>query len=416
MPITKPVDDAVISSMSKARNRSGRSVSWLSSPLWALGTGLLLAASSAVPGAVVSDNQQLHPTALELLELYDRGEFDEALLTVRQLVDPAIISRSTGPMGRFRQLGREIGDVVPAWVAAAAPNRRPLRARSASTLMLEAANLGLNFNVRLESCLVWLNTALGLRKSYPSNEQDRRWYLAALAVIEGTAEPQLIEQFIEKVKTTELEQPYRLLASAVAKELRFPDRRLTLEADAVTGSGGSDHTLMSRTAPTRTPRPLPSLKPTDESGYLRAAQEAFDRARALEPVRGEATLRSGRVLARLRENDRALALLSSVPELTRDSALLYLSHLFRGEIFERLQRTSEARDAYRAAAGAAPRARTVRLMLAPLLFQSGAQQEAAELANMATSLPLADDPWVGYTRASRRHWDARIAVVRSDLR
>jgi hypothetical protein len=81
-----------------------------------------------------------------------------------------------------------------------------------------------------------------------------------------------------------------------------------------------------------------------------------------------------------------------------------------------LERTGEAIDAYRAATAILPRARTARMMLAPLLFRIGAQGDAAEVGDPAISLPLAEDPWVGYTRGGRRHWDARIALVRAALR
>lgn len=126
-----------------------------------------------------------------------RAGFDEALARVRQLVDPAIVARANAPTGRFRQLGGELAGMAPTWIAAAAGEHRHARARTASALMLEAANLGLSFDVRLESCLEWLNAAIQIRKAYPAAEFDRRWNLAALAVIEGTAESRLIEQFIE---------------------------------------------------------------------------------------------------------------------------------------------------------------------------------------------------------------------------
>jgi tetratricopeptide (TPR) repeat protein len=381
-----------------------------------LSVSCLLTASSLPSAAFDPRDQNPPPTALALLDEYDQGYHDEALLAIRQLVDPAIVARSTGPTGRFRQLGRDMGELVATWVGAAGPHRRNDRARTSSTLMLEAASLGLDFNVRLESCLDWLNASLRLRKLHPAAEFDRLWYLAALAVIAGTARPELIQQFVDATKVTDLEQPHRVLALAIAEELRLPDRRLSLQEASITKSGSSDSTLTTRTAPTRAPKPLPSLKSSGESDHLRTARESFDRARALEPVRAEATLRSGRLLARLREDGRALALLSEVPQLTRDGALVYLSHLFRGEILERLERTNEAVDAYRAAVVTAPNGRTARIMLAPLLFRLGAQQEAADVADSAISLPLAEDPWVRYMHGDRRLWNQRIADVRAALR
>jgi hypothetical protein len=132
-------------------------------------------------------------------------------------------------------------------------------------------------------------------------------------------------------------------------------------------------------------------------------------------VRPEATMRLGRILARLREDKRALSLLNEVPRLTTEADLLYLSNLFSGEIHERARRVEHAIDSYRAAAIAVPSGRTASLMLAPLLMDRGLRQEAADLANAAIVSPIEADPWLNYTKSGLRHWPTRIARVRQLL-
>jgi tetratricopeptide (TPR) repeat protein len=177
----------------------------------------------------------------------------------------------------------------------------------------------------------------------------------------------------------------------------------------------SANALMTRKTPLPSPRPLPTRSLSAEEADLSSARQALDRARRLEPVRPEATLRVGRVLARLREDNRALLMLSEVPHLTTDPELVHLSYLFRGEIYERTGRVDEAIDAYRAALTAAPRARTASLMLAPLLMKKDAVQEAASLADAAVSSAIGDDPWLRYTQGGMRHWGDRMARVREAL-
>jgi hypothetical protein len=317
-----------------------------------------------------------------LLEKYESGEYDETINAIRQLVDPAIAIPTAGPGGRFRGLANEVNEVVSTWIES--PKKHSLRdrrARVASSMTLEAARLGLNFRVRLETCLDWLNVGLRVRRANPSPGFDKYWYLATLSVIEGTGRPDLVEQFVATTTETTLDEPYRVLALAVAKELRRPDERLALHDSAVPNVQG-DAKLMTRDAPTRLPRPAPyssSIGNQSEAHDLREAKDAFDRARRFGPVQAEATLRLGRVLARLREENAALVRLREVPQLTHDPELISLSHLFRGEIHDRAMRTDEAVAAYRAAIAASPRARMAHSMLAPLLFRTGARNEAADL-------------------------------------
>jgi predicted Zn-dependent protease len=79
-------------------------------------------------------------------------------------------------------------------------------------------------------------------------------------------------------------------------------------------------------------------------------------------------------------------------------------------------RTDEAVAAYRAAIAASPRARMAHSMLAPLLFRTGARNEAADLAARALSLPVDEDPWINYAEGDKRNWPGRIKEVRAALR
>jgi tetratricopeptide (TPR) repeat protein len=245
---------------------------------------------------------------------------------------------------------------------------------------------------------------------------DRHWYLAALAIVEGSRQSDLIDQFVKVARTALPNESALDLSRAFAIELRFPDRQLAIEGTVGSRATVSSQTLITQTTANRPPTPLPDLAPRREPDLtLLEARDAFERLRDRPLVDAEATLRMGRVAARLRENDTAVKLLGSVPRLTSEPDLVHLSHLFQGEIYQRTGRTREAVAAYRAALTAVPRARTAAQMLADLLLETSERQEGTVLAADARTYSASVDPWYRYMDGSMRKWPERVARLRESL-
>jgi tetratricopeptide (TPR) repeat protein len=352
-------------------------------------------------------------SALDLLDHAGRGEYDAALRAVTALLNERR-SLAPGPEDRFVRLGRELDAAVVEWIAVD-PVARERRSLIASTLLLEGSGECLRVRYQLASCIDWLNVGLRARQTHPAADFDRLWYLAALSVVEGTRDANIIEQFVKLSRASLSNEPETELALARTIELRWPDRSLQVGRDHSAKATSPEAPLLTRTLPYRAPASLPRYSGRSIEADLTAARRAFERVREQASVRAEATLRLGRVASRLHEDRSALEYLGEARQFSGDSEIVHLSHLIQGEIYERTGRRAEAIQAYRAALSAMPGGRTATMALADLLLETGARQEGAALSNAARKLNARDDPWYRYLDGGMRHWAARMARVREAL-
>jgi tetratricopeptide (TPR) repeat protein len=151
--------------------------------------------------------------------------------------------------------------------------------------------------------------------------------------------------------------------------------------------------------------------------FLREAALGFDEARKDSGLKGEATLRLGRIRALQGRPNEALELWNEVAIATNDNALRYLALLFRGKTLSELKQWPQARLEFQRASDARPEAQAARLALATfdyLALQSdtAAPQIRALLAPQSTT----EDPWSTYLAPGFREWPARLHVVRAAVR
>lgn len=153
---------------------------------------------------------------------------------------------------------------------------------------------------------------------------------------------------------------------------------------------------------------------------LAQAEQALQKAIAVEPRLDEARLRLGRVQGRRGESEAALHTLAALRAPETENGFVYLARLFEGDIHEALGRAAEAEQAYLAAVALMPGAQSAQMALAQILHVSGRRTEA--LRRVATlgdgaKMDAADDPWLLYMRGVswRRggYLDALRAMVRS---
>ena len=113
----------------------------------------------------------------------------------------------------------------------------------------------------------------------------------------------------------------------------------------------------------------------------------------------------------------ALATWSGVEQKTKEPAILFLLHLFRGIAYEGRGRYDEARQSYKAALSLSPRAHSATLRLAALAFRYGHDEEPAALTDaLLKENDPRRDPWWSYYAADWRFWYLRVDRVRTLLK
>lgn len=112
---------------------------------------------------------------------------------------------------------------------------------------------------------------------------------------------------------------------------------------------------------------------------LKRARQALEEALAVEAGLDEARLRLGRVQWRLTQYDAAEGSLRAVLARSQDGALLYLAHLFLGQIHEDAGRLDETEREYRAALALDPAAQAAAVALAHALELAGERAASREV-------------------------------------
>ena len=383
---------------------------------------VVVVAALALTGAAssIAAPQDRH-RVVELLDRYDRGEFDavvQSLVTAREV----------------EGLRKDLEKSGLKWTMAAGPAAEPRRRLVAATLALEFANARLEDEwQKLRSLVEW---GCELLRRGPPSDSERTWQLASLAVAQGALDSHILFKLSGPGKS------YNHLAHA---RERFPDEprlafaerfavtrmvagrgELSLEAgqepdaDRMTppALGGAGRVIVMPSSPGSAVDSMSSeIRARQNQADARMAREtSLRRLRALfdDPVMGpEAALRAGHVWLIGLELEPALEAFQVARRGSSNAYVTYLAHFLRGRVLERLERPEEAERAYAAAADTIPFAQSAALARASLLMRAGRTAEAHALTRASfDAKPRPPDPWRLFPYGDYYRWPALIAELR----
>lgn len=277
--------------------------------------------------------------------------------------------------------------------------QREARRRVLTAFALEVAALGSIKHASSAGRLVEWACAY-VRSHSPLNDYDRAWQLAALSVLEGAIDSHALSEHVAHALPVFHDEPRLALARGIVEE------QFNAPNEALVRTPTASGLLRAREALTRM-----------EGESYRASERAvarFQEAAKHDDVRAEATLRAGHVQMQLARYDAALATWATLERDTKDPALLFLLHLFRGQALEGRARVDEARRSYEAALAISPRAHSATLRLAALSFRYGRGTEAAPLSDaLLKDDDPRRDPWWSYYAADWRLYYPHIDRVRA---
>jgi len=344
------------------------------------------------------------PSTGDLLDRYARGDF-AAFALPRTAVD----------LGRFRQALEH--DAGP-WLRKGDARRARQRQLTAATIALEAAHASLDIDWAEGRKLIEWGAGL-LRRASP-DEGERRWHLAAAAVMQGARDHALLVEQQKLAWPRFPDEPRLLLALVVMVEgSTWPDPKRSEpwnDNDAELEQAAEMYAARRRL---RQP-PQPDLREQSAEyqrrTVMRQGIEALEDLSNAESVRAEVLLRLGYLHLRLQHVEIAVEQFEEVLEIATDPFLVYLAHFLSGTVHEQQGDRANAIAAYRSALATVPRAQSATFALASLLFLGEAREEAARLIDSAVASPLADDPWRSYPSGDFRFWHERLAGVREALK
>jgi len=301
---------------------------------------------------------------------------------------------------------RELGRIDPASIpvdAAWTPEQaREMRRRVLTSFALELAAIGARRHASSAARLVEWGCPY-VRSHTPLNDFDRAWQLAALSVLEGGIDSRALADHVSHAQAVFHDEPRLNLARGIVEE------QFNAPAEAIVRTESAASMARAREALIRA-----------EGESFRASERAiarFQEAARDDSLAAEASIRAGHVQLLLARYDAALATWTGVEQRTKDPALLFLLHLFRGIGHEGRARLDEARQSYKAALDISPRAHSATLRLAALAFLHGHDDDAGSLVDaLVKDDDPRRDPWWSYYAADWRFWYARIDRVRAFLR
>lgn len=362
-----------------------------------------VALAIALCSAQLAGAEQL-PSTGNLLERYSRGDF-AAFTPPRTPVD----------VERFRQA---LEHDAASWLRGGDARTQRRRHLTAATIALEAAHASLDLSWAQGRQLIEWGSAL-LRKA-PPDEAERRWHLAALSVIQGAYDNELLVKQ-QKLAWPRFEgEPRFLLALMVMVEgdtWPDPDRGQPWDSDEA-GLEAAHEMDAARRARRQASQPDLREKANEyeRRTRMRRTIELLEDLSNAEAIRPETVLRLGHLHLRLQHVEIALEQFDEVLAMTDDPFLVYLAHFLGGRAREQQGDQANAMASYRAALNIIPRAQSASLALSSLLFVANARDEAARLIDAAITVPVAEDPWRAYQAGDFRFWAERIASLREAFR
>jgi tetratricopeptide (TPR) repeat protein len=370
--------------------------------------------------SLLSQARPSPPTALALLDQYERGEYDA-------VVRAFLAARDVGA------LRSQLETKGAAWATAVGVGT-PVEGRRrlvAATMALELANARLEDEWRELRPLVEWGCQL-LRPNTPG-AAERLWQLAAVAVSEGALDTGVLFKLGGPTKS------YGHLAHAKA---RFPNepRFALAERTAILNPVNGEPDLQMGMEPNADSTPAGDLGPASVAfggGSAQGALESEEARRRLkarqqlyrdtavkrlrekfdDPAIGaEAALRAGYVLLVGLQSDPALEVFHIAARQSASPYATYLAHFLRGRVLERMHRPEEAERAYAAAADAMPHAQSAALARSALLMRAGRTADAHELTLASFSAkPRPPDPWRLFPYGDYYRWPELIAQLRKAL-
>jgi tetratricopeptide (TPR) repeat protein len=344
------------------------------------------------------------PSTGNLLERYSRGDF-AAFTPPRTPLD----------VERFRQA---LEHDAASWLGGGDARTERRRHLTAATIALEAAHASIDLSWAQGRQLIEWGSAL-LRKA-PPDEAERRWHLAALSVIQGAYDNELLVEQQKLAWPRFQGEPRFLLALLVRVEGdTWPDPDRGEPWDNDDAGLETAHQMDAARRSLRQSR-QPDLREKafeyERRTRMRQTIEALEDLSNAVAIRPDVVLRLGYLHLRLQHVEIALEQFEEVLGTTEDPFLLYLAHFLGGVAREQQADRANAIAAYRAALAVVPRAQSATFALASLLFLGDTREEAARLIDAAVTVPVADDPWRGYQAGDFRLWTARLSALREVLR
>jgi len=346
------------------------------------------------------------PSVFDLLDRYDRGEFDRAVSGADSWNDDRNV------VGTIRQ-------VVPAWVDRGDERRAARRALVAAGWMVELAVRHLAWSDATVATLVVEGCTL-VRERAPDDPQplERVWHRLAAAML-SSASSRGPWTVLDGEPSKADGAPFGALRARAGPGghlthalARFPDdTRLQL-----TG-------VVARDVRTRGDVPMklgfePELEGVDIREVLSAITDDYERLRTAPDVGVEATLRLGETRLRLGQSREAASLFDEVRARTSDPVLVYMSRLFDGRLATLAGAEDAARTAYMGALTVVPNARSASLLLAAADFTADRpdRERATVLIDDLLDPPVhGADPWLIYRRGEGRYVQRYIRELREAL-
>jgi VWFA-related protein len=312
-------------------------------------------------------------TLADLTYAYERGAYNNVLVGLRHVTEPARLIR------QFEEGG----------------NPWPANPRREAAFALELAESGI-YSSREENRdaardLLQRFSRL-IRHPIAPDAFERYWYFAALTLLEGALRPALTETFADRALQRFPDEPRFVLSRAIAAD----------QKSATSGQGG--HVI---------------------DGASRAARDLADAVRrhyaaaiALPQTTAEARIRLAWFLHRSGSQKEALdQLTGAAAQPIAEPALKYLHKLFLGHVLAAMDRRSDAIAAYRDAMSVGVAAQSARVALMNALLLGADRPGAASLAEqIQTDRSDTIDPWWMYWQGQYRLYPQAMARLREMTR
>jgi tetratricopeptide (TPR) repeat protein len=377
-----------------------------------------VAARLVVAGGILSlawltTAQSQTPAGLALLTRYAAGEFDAVAAELETHTD-------------FQQLLDDLKNHAPAWLDGGTPADRGRRELAAATFALEAARVAEwqewkwiqrpppqttplpTLFWRPAPLLIEWGCEL-LRTHEVPGPGEHAWQLAALAVAQRSEDPQFL------IGMTQIVEESAEPIARAEEAMRAPLPRNRLEVG--NPQKEASHLKHVRARFPDEPRFLLSEGLAREQFFPDEAALMYGQLADHPDIGGEALMRLGALQLRQNQLAKALGAFDRAERATRDTYVIHLARVFRGQIYIRQKRESAAIEALRGSLAAWPGAQSASVMLAELLFKADSRTEAQQvMAAVLAAAPDASDPYLEYAHADDRFWSVHIARLRREIR
>lgn len=414
------------------------------------GVLVTLTLAATVAGAAIPAAPAPAVALVEILNRYGAGQYEAALVAIDGLdsLDRAFT---------------ELRLAAPAWIQHGPSGSVSRRRLVAATVALEIAHARRTLSWRARWPFVVWGCEL-LRDASARSHAERAWYLASVAVMEEAGDwtdlagvpkesPNLpARRFFSPADQQEYraghlsharaafpnEPRFRLAQVIVREHATFLDATPGPPPHGIAGEEVPPAlvaTLTDRAAGNRVEAvadlsPDAAKKLLGRIALIPAIAREFATLSRYDGIRGEVELHLGFADLRLQSWDSALGHFAQVPRLGSEPFVVALSHMFAGWALQRSGRRDAAVAAYRQAQDVAPAARSVSILLAAELAESGQTAEAygvmdralkanpapADAAAIFASGRPPADPWTAFKLGDARLFPEFIARVREVLR